>query len=635
MFFLMGLNIYLLSEVKMLFICKYSIVLMISLSLIFSGSPELRAAGQISDHSVASSSMLSPRLLVGSALLVENFSDKINSAKSSVAEIPYIESPLALAEFLESAIERGDADKLDKAEISSLVENVFQLEPETRDFLLESVMTPLIHPAPAEQIGLLFGDNFASGTFMLSERLQTLPFLFPSDNVNLRAWVHQQVSSELVRMRKTKEPQLRWLEMTDGEFGLSLEDRVFLFLFLRGEDGMILLEKIPNQIFQDVFLRIISTLVWRHQYAWPHADAAYNDNMKDIAFAMLPQLTDLSLRDLFSYTVTAGVMGLDMKSVASAASLIDRSADNFIRYYNGEESEAERLERMFTDLQRKAERPFAIDSWADFEQQIVNARHPVQLTWFHDDVGETIFDLFFIMRLLQHNSNITVVSVPRSDAYAGIRYGNDASSVDFFAHFLTHPRLMPLFRIMIEEQRFRFSREGPCWGAVIGPELSSEVVEEVLRSEAIVVKGARSHETLNGINKDAYFAQAVCREMSESITGVDGKTGMVVFAKQEAGLPTFQGFRSRHQRSEPLIGTGRHSWAVSMTVREYVDSFKSAQYKNLLGLFHGDRIRLNKYIKTISEKTGLTIAQVIHDFEKVAVTLSVSGNYDLSFERAI
>jgi len=208
---------------------------------------------------------------------------------------------------------------------------------------------------------------------------------------------------------------------------------------------------------------------------------------------------------------------------------------------------------MFADLRGKSDRPFAIDAWNDFEEKIINAKKPVQLTWFHDDLGETIFDLFFILRLLQTNPRLTVISVPRSGVFADLRYGNDASSGDMFGKFLANPVFLPLLRIMIEEGRFRFSNNGPCWGAVIGPELSDEVVEEVLRSDAIVVKGARSLETLTGINKDAYFALAVCREMSESITGVDSRTGAPVFIKQAAGLPLFQGFRQRQERDSAFV----------------------------------------------------------------------------------
>jgi len=66
----------------------------------------------------------------------------------------------------------------------------------------------------------------------------------------------------------------------------------------------------------------------------------------------------------------------------------------------------------------------AIDYWEDYETQVLQAKSP-KLIVFTDDYIETIFDLKFVERQLDYNSNLRVCLIPRAR-----RYGNDASYTD-------------------------------------------------------------------------------------------------------------------------------------------------------------------------------------------------------------
>ncbi|MBU1147218.1 MAG: hypothetical protein KKD11_02600 [Candidatus Omnitrophica bacterium] len=524
----------------------------------------------------------------------------------------FIKKPELLASFLES-LQGQDARLIDWAEIDLRIQKILGFNTEVKNIWLNSFMTPLVKAADKDKISWLFDDDFVSGTFMVGERFDTQSFLFGNDRLNIRKWIHKEVKSELQRIVKMEGKTGRMFNFdniktyTEQEIGLPLEDIVFIMLFLTFPDGIRFMDKIPNQIYQDVFLRVISRIIWRHPYAYPHSDDEYNAKIEAISFKILPRISDLSLKELYSYSIAAGGLGIDMKSQAS--SVIDKTADNIIPYYYGEETEIERLERMFDKLSERAKRGLAIDSWSEFEQQIINSDKEIQLVWFHDDCAETIFDLLFFQKLLQTNPRLKIVSITRSGEH-GQRFGNDSSSIDILK-YLSNPALAPLMRIMVEEGRYSFSHKGPCWGAAVGPELSDEAIEYILGSEAVVVKGARSCEMLSGIKKDTYFAFMVCREYSETVTGVGAETGLSVFLKQEGGLPLFQGFKERHTRKQQLLGTKRKGNICLMTAAEHIEAIRSDEYKQIIDSFKGDKLQANTRIKEESERLGITISDFI------------------------
>lgn len=524
-------------------------------------------------------------------------------------------SSVILAEYLgEISARKIESNTVDWPIIEKQIIEALGLEnQDIASMVLNSIFRPLIQTAPREKIRELFDEGFVSGTFNLNERLEQPPFIAKEDNENLREWVKKQVDLEVSRMMKADPFKMRWLHLIKQESPLELSDRIFLMLFLKFEDGKRLMDKIPNQLFQDVFIRMISIFLWRHPYAYPDSDADYNAKAASIALKMLPRIQNLSLKELFNYSLAAGALAVDMKSSASAASTINKTTGNIIFYNIGDETEEARLERMFSELSTKASRLIGIDSWTDFEKQIVNSNKPVKLVWFPDDVAETIFDLLFIQKLLETNQNLSVVMVPRTGLH-GYRFGNDASSKDIFSFVNLNKTdtFMSLWQ-NIFDQRFTFSNSGPSWGAVCGPDLSEEVVDHILDSEAILVKGSRSYEMLQGINKDAYFASMGCREFTQSCTQVDSELGLLLSIYQPAGLPSFSGFRNRHLKEAPLFPTDRLGNVTTMTALEFQKAIHSPQYQQILKQFP-DKLTANHWIKSEATKSGKTIAKVINDY---------------------
>ena len=511
----------------------------------------------------------------------------------------YSGKPLELVKYIESIKDPDKAVRVASGQGQDVICDILKVNKAARPAFISRFISPRMPAASPDKIERLFDKGFIPGTFYVGERLFNADFLRPEDRIGtFRQWIHAQVKSELGRIKRASPSHIQNAVNCEATYGLPLEDLVYLTLFLKDEKGVMLMNKIPNQIFQDIFLRIISYYLFGDPYGYPDTELAFNARMASVVKYVIPQVKGYSLKQLFNLSVAAGALGIDLKSSASAASAIN--VNNVIPYFNGEETEQQRLERMWLDLEKKSERSLAIDFWPEFEEQVVKAKRPITITFFHDDYGETMLDLLFIEKLLKTNSNITLISVPRSG-----RYGNDATPEDITENLSTG------LATLLQQGRYRISSKGPSQGAASGLEFSDEVVDLVSASEAIIGKGARSYEMLQGIKKDGYFSYMVCREYSETVTGVDSDTGLSVFIKQEAGLPTFSGFKQRNKRQMPLVGAGRVGWVASMTAKEYEQAVKDEKYKAIVQQFDGDKLAANQWLLDEAGNRGLTVSQVI------------------------
>lgn len=475
--------------------------------------------------------------------------------------------------------------------------------------LSSAVMSSLIPPAPPEELRRVVPEDFIPGTFFLSERLSRPAFISMKDNLPFPEWVDAAVKNEIERLLTAFPETDSMIREKEAEKSISVGDYVFCALFLPTEDGCRLLEVVPNQIYQDVFTKLIASFIYEDTFHYPCVEQDYNEKIERISYSIAERIKDYPLKKLFAFSVSAGCLGVDMKSSASAASPIHRSLSNIIFYDIGElETEQEKLERMFAQLKKMAAKRFEIDCWQDFALDIVFAKSPVILSWFHDDCAETIIDLLFIQSLLAQNSNITVVSIPRSGKH-GVRFGNDASSMDILRH-LSSPCFSSLRR-MWKGDRFQFLEEGPCWGAVYAPHFSEEVVKMLLKSTAIVVKGSRSYELLQGINCNAYFASMVCRDFSESVFDIDAESGHSVFVHQRPLLSSFEGFKDRFKRTRRL-DSGKDIMLCPMTAKDYLPATRNNRYDALKSRFSTEA-EANRWIVEGARRTGKTIARFILD----------------------
>jgi uncharacterized protein with ATP-grasp and redox domains len=246
------------------------------------------------------------------------------------------------------------------------------------------------------------------------------------------------------------------------------------------------------------------------------------------------------LFDVLKISITSGLLGLNQKTSASATSKIFRKNIIPIQKGVGIDEQMKRIKRKLTN---KANEKMAIDCWLEYKRDNLEKKGG-SIVFFTDDYIEMIFDLKFIEMQLHFNNNLVIHLVPRFQ-----RYGNDASYVDVI-NILEEPIFKDL-RAFIGEGRLQIIRNGPRSGTVNGLSISQQVADILKESDCVVVKGARAYEMLQGIQKVSYFGFAVCREISEAVTGIDAEQGKLVFIRQNIGERSFDGFRNR--RSRPFI----------------------------------------------------------------------------------
>jgi len=86
-------------------------------------------------------------------------------------------------------------------------------------------------------------------------------------------------------------------------------------------------------------------------------------------------------------------------------------------------------------------------------------------------------------------------------------------------------------------------------GTVNLRKLSKEVKNEIIGSNAVYVKGCRSHEMLQGgIKAVTYTSFVVAREFTETETGLDARTSLIVFFRNKPGEYAYWGFKMRSKR---------------------------------------------------------------------------------------
>lgn len=123
-----------------------------------------------------------------------------------------------------------------------------------------------------------------------------------------------------------------------------------------------------------------------------------------------------------------------------------------------------------------------------------------------------------------------------------MRCGNDAT-YDSIRDFLERK-----FHFLRNESRFHVSKKGPKVGGVNLLKLDPEVMDLIEKADALDVRGARSYEMMQGVNKETFFGFMVCRGFSESVTGLPAKRSPFIYLHQGPGEYSFKGFKARHKR---------------------------------------------------------------------------------------
>lgn len=424
--------------------------------------------------------------------------------------------------------------------------------------------------AEDKAIADLFVEGYTPGTFVIGEIKNNPGFLCARTGIGYEDWVRREVRQDIQAMSKAGVlPES--LSATS-----SIEEDLLEILEHELEDGQRFADQITLQEYTDIFRRVILALLYGDPEREINTFGQLNAIGGAIAIALLPQLAGWPLRDLLKVSLAAGLIGLNLKTAAAAVSVIHQQG--IIPIYP-KETPQRQLATVMSRLTGKVREAMAIDYWEDYERRVLVPTAGSRLLFFTDDYIETIFDLKLIESQLDYNSNLTVCVIPRAR-----RYGNDASYEDVLT-LLEEPVFLRL-KSYQASGRMEVCPNGPRLGTVNGRKISRDVADRLKSCDSAVVKGARAYEMLQGIRKPVYFGFAVCREISEAVTGIDAETGHLVFICQRSSQPTFFGFRERRMRPHEFR-PGRQSFLCRVTARDtYEQYLLPSFYRDLCKVGH-------------------------------------------------
>jgi 2'-5' RNA ligase len=459
--------------------------------------------------------------------------------------------------------------------------------------------------AARKDVEALFGEEFFPGTFAIGEIDDNPNLLCLKTSIGYDSWVRQEVRQEIAALKRS--PHC----VTDWKGDANIEDSVLEILEHNMPGGKRLRDVIALQEYTDIFRRVILSLAIGDPEREIDTFQKLNEIGRGIALPIVASLDGWSLQHLLKISLAAGLVGLNLKTAAAATSQIHKSG--IIPIEPNLESN-EQIEQVFERLRENAAKPMAIDYWEDYNARVLHAESP-NLVVFTDDYIETIFDLKLIERQLDYNSTLRVWLIPRAR-----RYGNDASYSDVI-RLLKDPVFRSL-KLQEESGRLRVCPNGPRLGTVNGLRISQDVADQLIRCDAVFVKGARAYEMLQGIGKHAYFGFAVCREISEAVTGVDAETGDLVFIRQRPFEPTFLRFRERGPRLHQFR-SGRASSLCPVTARDcHEEYFLPDFYRDLCR--EGERavragaIQIAPYIEDLDKDQRLGLTLIVRPYSDVA-----------------
>ena len=409
-----------------------------------------------------------------------------------------------------------------------------------RGFVSEKAVVDAIMQSPYERLSVesynkICGSQYKPGTFFVSERMNYQAFLFDEERQTFHQWFDRAIAGEIKRLSKDSSFSEKINKYGEG----NLLNDSYEILFFSISSNTKFVDIILNQEYSDVFRRIILFLL----YGDANYDIQSYTEFNALGYRLIPKVLErgkYTLKQRLCQSIYSGLIGMDIKDELAATSPLSREK---IIPLQTSESFDEKIDRIFNRLDEATQDGrLAIDSWDSFETNIVNSNSVVALSWFTDDYIPTIFEMKFIEELLLNNRNIYLTLIPRVQAYS-----NDATYKD-----VEKIMKLPIFkclRKLNEEQRFTVCHYGMDMGTFDGTRLSKQCADILETSDYIVISGARSYEMGQGLNKNCYFSGvAICRNYSETVTGVCKDDGAIMFVEQKEGEKTFLGFRERFRR---------------------------------------------------------------------------------------
>ena len=179
-------------------------------------------------------------------------------------------------------------------------------------------------------------------------------------------------------------------------------------------------------------------------------------------------------------------------------------------------------------LRAAVETPFAIDCYELFHEKVINAV-PQQILWLADNDGEVVFDIAFILELVECGHQICIVG--KAD-----NASNDVTLEDL--HDITKHSQFEALQWAIEEGRVTLISSG---AKTIGTNLynaTPEFINALLDVDLVISKGQGNFFTTPGWHKDTFYLLMSKGLTAERSTGVVADRNLPIDGLILAYLPS-------------------------------------------------------------------------------------------------
>lgn len=376
-------------------------------------------------------------------------------------------------------------------------------------------------------------------------------------------WLERTVNTIILRMA-SHHPAGSGLNVS-ARFREELVEKVSLILDFKDKNGTLLCNLIPQQMYEDVFVRMLTMMIEKKTTVdEPYLYEMFNRMCHRLAMSLLSCLEtngilhpeDSCIRPLIYISVLSGYVGINLKSSASAAStLLNRELlpieEGWIKDMTSVQAVPEReldtMSRRMLSMSRMSGGAFGIDSLDIYFKEVIQAVDPTLLVFFSDDYLESIIDLKRFEIMMARNPRLSVLFVPRNG-----RYGNDFAREDIPV-ILSEPGFEKL-ALLHRQGRFVVCPDGPMAGCIDVRYVSETLIRQIdmLSQQKTLVfetKGCRNFEMIQGQLSAPWYTSFNCnRALSIRTVGIDMEP---VFLRIPSGMKAYDGFTSPREGRTP------------------------------------------------------------------------------------
>lgn len=447
------------------------------------------------------------------------------------------------------------------------VEHVIKETGLKKEEFIDKVLFDGVDELKSDMLSLLLCENYEPGTFLISERAEYPLFVSDKEqSLGLVSWIKKVVNNDLSDLAGCVD----FTEINPIMAVRDIPDFISDLVLYSFDDGC-LAEKIYNQEYSDIFRRIEFMIIFGRFDKYIDIYYGVNKYLKDIVPYIFNAFLSGDENDLILWaklSVASGLIGLNLKSKNDAASDFYKKSE--IPVFT-DKSMRVNVELVVKNLWGIIGDTHIIDQFSEFVCDLLNCKNIVVFT---DDYMETFFLLKFYEMILDKNKDIVVVIVPKSTLA-----GNDATYYDVID--MLNVGYLEKMNIYAKQGRLIVRNDGPNAGGLNMKKINLDLLSIIYNSDLLDIRGCRAFEMTQGIKKNVYYSFNIVREISESITGIDGESRKMVMIKQFSGEYCFKGFRERYKMKK-IAPSGREYMVSPFTVYDYYEN-KRCIKRNTLG----------------------------------------------------